>query len=127
LFHHSNVRLPARVERLVNRIIVTPRMHGIHHSVVPEETDSNWSSGLTVWDWLHGTVRRDVAQGEIEIGIPAYRQPGEVTLPRILEMPFVEQRPRGFLPDGARPYRDVSQVGVPASKTAAGEDLPRTT
>jgi sterol desaturase/sphingolipid hydroxylase (fatty acid hydroxylase superfamily) len=39
------------------RLIVTPRMHGIHHSTVREETDSNWSSGLTVWDWLHGTLR----------------------------------------------------------------------
>src|SRR5947209_1385560 len=51
LFHHSNVELPLEVERWLCRLVVTPRMHGIHHSMVPEDTDSNWSSGLTVWDW----------------------------------------------------------------------------
>src|SRR5215212_9100942 len=44
-FHHSNVRLPIAVERRLNRVLVTPRMHGIHHSTVRAETDANWSSG----------------------------------------------------------------------------------
>lgn len=91
LFHHSNVRLPVEFERRLNRLIVTPRMHGIHHSAVREETDSNWSSGLTVWDWLHGTLRQDVPQRAIVIGVPAYRLPEEVTLRRILKMPFDER------------------------------------
>src|SRR5690242_13050343 len=78
LFHHSNVELPTEVERWLVRFVVTPRMHGIHHSVVHGETDSNWSSGLTVWDWLHGTLRLDVPQQEVTIGVPAYREPGEV-------------------------------------------------
>jgi sterol desaturase/sphingolipid hydroxylase (fatty acid hydroxylase superfamily) len=42
LFHHSNVRLPITFERSLNKIIVTPRMHGIHHSIVKDETNSNW-------------------------------------------------------------------------------------
>jgi sterol desaturase/sphingolipid hydroxylase (fatty acid hydroxylase superfamily) len=62
LFQHSNVDLPIEVERWLCRLVVTPRMHGIHHSIVPEETDSNWSSGLTLWDWLHGTLRLNVPQ-----------------------------------------------------------------
>jgi len=48
LFHHSNVRLPLALERRLAWIIVTPRLHGIHHSVVPELVNSNWSSGFTV-------------------------------------------------------------------------------
>ncbi|HYG64283.1 MAG TPA: sterol desaturase family protein [Thermoanaerobaculia bacterium] len=98
LFHHSDVELPAGVERRLVRWIVTPRMHGIHHSIEEEETNSNWSSGLTLWDRLHGTLRLDVPQEEITIGIPAYRDPEEVTLPRILSMPFGEQRPTWKLP-----------------------------
>ena len=43
LFQHSNIRLPLQVERLLNRVLVTPRMHGIHHSVVAGETNSNYS------------------------------------------------------------------------------------
>lgn len=93
LFHHSNVRLPVKAERWLNRLIVTPRMHGIHHSIVREETDSNWSSGLSLWDRLHGTLRLNVPQQEIIIGVPAYRESQEVTLEKILEMPFGQQRP----------------------------------
>lgn len=93
LFHHSNVHLPIDAERWLNRLIVTPRMHGIHHSIVREETDSNWSSGLTLWDRLHGTLRLNVPQQEIIIGVPAYREPQEVTLEKILEMPFGKERP----------------------------------
>jgi sterol desaturase/sphingolipid hydroxylase (fatty acid hydroxylase superfamily) len=93
LFHHSNVRLPAGVERRLGRFVVTPRMHGIHHSTVFEETDSNWSSGLALWDRLHGTLRLDIRQDEIDIGVPAYREPREVGLKKILAMPFGEERP----------------------------------
>jgi sterol desaturase/sphingolipid hydroxylase (fatty acid hydroxylase superfamily) len=109
LFHHSDVELPIEVERQLGRFLVTPRMHGIHHSMVPEETASNWSSGLTLWDRLHGTLRLDVPQREIVIGVPAYREPREVTLPRVLAMPFGEQRDPwrlpGDLPGDGRPTR----------------------
>ena len=111
LFHHSNVRLPLEVERKLNRVFVTPRMHGIHHSIVKEETNSNWSSGLTIWDRLHGTLRLNVPQNEIQIGVPAYRDPQEVNLLDVLNMPFVEQRPTWLLQnDGRRPQRLSSLV-----------------
>jgi sterol desaturase/sphingolipid hydroxylase (fatty acid hydroxylase superfamily) len=93
LFHHSNVRLPVRLERRLNRLVVTPRMHGIHHSTVREETDSNWSSGLALWDRLHGTLRLDVPQAALDIGVPAYRDPRELGLADLLSMPFGEERP----------------------------------
>ena len=88
LFHHSNVELPIGWERRLNRLLVTPRMHGIHHSIVERETDSNWSSGLTVWDRLHGTLRLNVPQREITIGVPAFQEPKSVTLARVLAIPF---------------------------------------
>ena len=90
LFHHSNLRLPENIDRALQNFIVTPRLHGIHHSVVQAETDSNWSSGLTVWDKLHGTFRSsgDIAPEEITIGVPAYQNPEDVTLAKILPLPF---------------------------------------
>jgi sterol desaturase/sphingolipid hydroxylase (fatty acid hydroxylase superfamily) len=102
MFHHSNVRLPLGVERRLNAFVVTPRMHGIHHSTVKEETNSNWSSGLTVWDWLHGTLRLDVPQDAIDIGVPAYRDPREVGLASMLALPFGVERPTWRL-DGTEP------------------------
>jgi len=111
VFHHSNVKLPISVERLLSKLIVTPRMHGIHHSIVQEETESNWSSGLTLWDWLHGTLRLDVPQQEITIGVPAYRSPDEVTLPKIVAMPFEEQRSSWQLPWNGKPKRQLGRAG----------------
>jgi sterol desaturase/sphingolipid hydroxylase (fatty acid hydroxylase superfamily) len=103
LFHHSNIELPVDVERLVARLIVTPRLHGIHHSIVPAETNSNWSSGLTAWDFLHGTLRLDVPQQAITIGVPAYPAPADVTLANSLALPFGPQRPWRVFPGDGEP------------------------
>jgi sterol desaturase/sphingolipid hydroxylase (fatty acid hydroxylase superfamily) len=92
LFHHSNLRLSQAQDRRLARFFVTPRMHGIHHSTRHDEADSNWSSLFSWWDQLHGTLRLDVPQDEITIGVPAYDDPAAVTLPKLVVMPFVEQR-----------------------------------
>jgi len=113
LFHHSNVRLPIALERRLSRWVVTPRLHGIHHSTIEEEASSNWSSGLTVWDRLHGTLRQEVPQSAIIIGVPAYRDPGELTLPNLLALPFGEERLGWDNPDGTRPIRTPADVGTP--------------
>jgi sterol desaturase/sphingolipid hydroxylase (fatty acid hydroxylase superfamily) len=91
LFHHANVRLPARAERVLSVFVITPRLHGIHHSDQQSLRDSNWSSGLTVWDWLHGTLRTDVPQDAITIGVEGYERAEDVTLPRILALPFSDR------------------------------------
>jgi sterol desaturase/sphingolipid hydroxylase (fatty acid hydroxylase superfamily) len=88
LFHHSNVRLPFAFENWLCRIIVTPRMHGIHHSIIRAEEKLNFSSGLTFWDALHGTLKLNVPQEEITIGVPAYLDRREVRLSDVLMMPF---------------------------------------
>lgn len=89
LFHHSNWRLPMRVERWLSRLIATPRLHGIHHSNDPDLQNSNWSSGLTIWDRLHRTYRDDVPQDAITIGMPRYRMRHQVTFGQLLRMPRI--------------------------------------
>ena len=103
MFHHANLRLPLPWERRINRILVTPRMHGIHHSNVQEETDSNWSSGLTIWDWVHGTLRLNVPQKEIVIGVTAYNTSDTIGLPAVLALPFRDQPEFWRFPDGTAP------------------------
>lgn len=69
LFHHSNTALPAGWDKKLARVITTPQMHGIHHSQNLAQMDSNWSSGISWWDHLHGTFRADVEQSDITIGV----------------------------------------------------------
>lgn len=88
LFHHSNLRLPRRLEALLAKVVVTPRMHGVHHSVDPRGQTTNFSGGLTVWDRLHGTLALDLSRDDVEVGVLGYRDPKSVTLSRALAMPF---------------------------------------
>jgi sterol desaturase/sphingolipid hydroxylase (fatty acid hydroxylase superfamily) len=105
LFHHSNLRLPIGIERRLCRVIVTPRMHGIHHSIVEAEAGSNFGSLFSWWDDLHGTRRLDVPQAALTIGLPAYLDPRDTGLRRILTLPFESPRSSWQFPDGRRPGR----------------------
>lgn len=92
IFHHSNLRLPIYIERWLNLVLVTPRMHGIHHSQVKQETNSNFSVVLPWWDSLHRSLRLNVPQDRIKIGVPAYTRPEDNQLWNTLVMPFCHQR-----------------------------------
>lgn len=105
LFHHSNIRLPIQVERWLNKILVTPRMHGIHHSQVEGETNSNYSVVFSWWDRLHRTLGLNIPQDEIVIGVPAYSNPGDNTITSTLLLPFRKQRAYWQYADGTRQER----------------------
>ena len=90
VFHHSNLELPADAEHLLNAIVVTPRMHGIHHSTRVDETNANFSSLLSCWDRLHRSLRLDVPQSAVTIGVTGFSEPEDVTLERSLMLPFRE-------------------------------------
>lgn len=57
LFTHADIRLPARLERTVGRVLVTPAMHRLHHSPDRAEHDTNFGFALSLWDRLFGTFR----------------------------------------------------------------------
>ena len=91
-FHHSNIKLSFRFERMLNYLIVTPRMHGIHHSMIKKETDSNYSIIFSFWDRIHKTVRLNVHQYEIVTGVPHYPDERELTIGHLLKLPFTRIR-----------------------------------
>ncbi len=87
-FHHSNLRLPEKLDVALNMLVVTPRMHGIHHSNVADETNSNYSTLLAGWDRIHRSFKCGVPQDSIVIGIPECIDPKDVTLVASVMMPF---------------------------------------
>ena len=90
MFNHSNVRIPARLDRLLRWIVVTPDMHRVHHSILARETNSNFGFNLPWWDRLFGTYRDQPAAGHeaMTIGIEQFREPAEQRLDRMLTQPF---------------------------------------
>lgn len=91
-FHHTNMKLPFKVEKTLNLLFVTPRMHGIHHSMVKRETDSNFSTIFSFWDRIHKTVRLNVPQNQIVTGVPVYANENELTILNLLKLPFTKIR-----------------------------------
>jgi sterol desaturase/sphingolipid hydroxylase (fatty acid hydroxylase superfamily) len=91
-FQHSNMKLPFRFEKILNKILVTPRMHGIHHSNKKIETDSNFSIVFSFWDRIHNTIRLNIRQDDITTGVPFYRDEKELTSGNLLKLPFTKIR-----------------------------------
>jgi sterol desaturase/sphingolipid hydroxylase (fatty acid hydroxylase superfamily) len=87
-FHHANLALPPRVDRLLRMVIVTPAMHKVHHSRWQPETDSNYSSMLSVWDRLFRSFRLRARLDEIRLGLDEFDQPEHGTVAGMLQMPL---------------------------------------
>lgn len=90
MFNHSNIRLPRLVDRLLRLIVVTPDMHRVHHSVIPEETNSNFGFNLPWWDRLLGTYKAQPKAGHegMTIGIEHFRTGRDLWLDRMLVQPI---------------------------------------
>ena len=97
LFTHADFALPSRIEPLVRRVIVTPSMHRIHHSVLREETDSNYGFNLSLWDRLFGSYRERPQRPSrsMPIGLLEWRDARALSLPALLLQPFRRVPARG--------------------------------
>lgn len=93
LFNHANIRLPQKVDAVLRLLIVTPDMHRVHHSVIRQETDSNFGFNLAIWDRICGTYRAQPEKGHegMTIGINAFREEREHWLDRLLLQPLRNQ------------------------------------
>ena len=92
LFNHANVRLPRVVDRAMRYLLVTPDMHRVHHSVLRNETNSNYGFNLSLWDRCFRTYIDQPARGHegMKIGIPEFRDARQVErLPGMLALPFI--------------------------------------
>jgi sterol desaturase/sphingolipid hydroxylase (fatty acid hydroxylase superfamily) len=91
MFNHANLRLPDGVDRVLRWIVVTPDMHRVHHSVVAQETNSNFGFNLPWWDRLLGTYRAQPAAGHdgMIIGLDVFRDPRQLRLDRMLVQPLI--------------------------------------
>lgn len=97
MFNHSNIYLPAKLDRVLRWVVVTPDMHRVHHSVLPREFNANFGFNLPWWDRLFGTYRSEPQQGHLgmSIGQPGHREADALTLPRLLALPFAGAVGRG--------------------------------
>lgn len=91
IFHHSNLRLPQGLERVLGRLIITPEIHWVHHRAVRRDTDSNYGTILSIWDPLFGSRSPTPRRPEMKIGV---EQRVEQSLTQLLVRPFLSEAAR---------------------------------
>jgi len=96
MFHHSNLRLPRAFERALSLVIVTPSIHWVHHHATRTDTDSNYSTVLSVWDRLFGSRSANRRVVDMAIGVEGHH-----------EEPLAGLLLRPFLPAAARRQRTL--------------------
>ncbi|VAW03947.1 Fatty acid hydroxylase family (carotene hydroxylase/sterol desaturase) [hydrothermal vent metagenome] len=97
MFNHSNLKLPLGLDRALRRLVVTPDMHRVHHSVIRKETDSNYGFFLSIWDQIFRTYIPQPKAGhdQMTIGLPTYQDDKPIKLGWSLLLPFLPNRRTG--------------------------------
>ena len=92
MFNHSNIHIPAKCDMVLRCFLVTPDMHRVHHSVIRQETNSNFGFNLPWWDFLFRTYCSQPQQGHegMTIGLSEYREEKVEHLPHMLMLPFTK-------------------------------------
>jgi sterol desaturase/sphingolipid hydroxylase (fatty acid hydroxylase superfamily) len=113
-FLHANVRIPDVWERLLRRVLITPEMHRVHHSMRLDEQNTNFGFIFPVWDHLLGTYRAAPAGGHeaLRFGLHEWSDQPAPTLGTLLRMPF-----------GSRERRSRERAAAPLD--AARAPIPR--
>jgi len=92
LFNHANLKLPIALDRTLRRLVVTPDMHRVHHSIEPNEFNTNFGFNLSCWDRLFHSYLDQPKKGHesMLIGQSNYRSSREARLDRMLLQPFLQ-------------------------------------
>ncbi len=88
IFHHSNIQLRDKFDKLIRVVIVSPNMHKVHHSRIRIETDSNYSSFLTIWDRIFGSFSLKDDYSEINFGLDNYDGKEKQSLIGLMKTPL---------------------------------------
>jgi sterol desaturase/sphingolipid hydroxylase (fatty acid hydroxylase superfamily) len=90
LFNHANIALPKTFDKILRSILVTPDMHRVHHSTIPQETNSNYGFCLSFWDKLFNTYNAQpkLEHNTMQIGLTQYQSEKPNLLSWCLMLPF---------------------------------------
>ena len=90
MFNHGNLRLPLWLDRILRSVLVTPDMHRVHHSILPQEHHRNFGFCVSLWDRIFASYCDQPTQGHngMQIGLPVFRETKEARLDKMLTQPF---------------------------------------
>jgi len=90
---HANIKMPAKIDRALSYIFVTPYMHKVHHHYTQPLTDTNYGNIFSIWDRIFGTFA-ETDSSKLTYGIDTHMDPKENEgLGNLLAIPFKKYRP----------------------------------
>ena len=87
-FHLQHSHLPISYGPLLNRIIVSPIQHQVHHSIDPRHHNKNFGVKFAVWDALFDTLYVPKAPETIQVGLPGVDPREFSTVCQLYFLPF---------------------------------------
>ena len=92
MFNHSNLGLSATLEKFLSPLVITPAKHNIHHSIIRNETNSNYGFSVPWWDMIFASYKKSGTKtmAEMTIGIPGDYDQQLVEFPKMLIVPFIK-------------------------------------
>ena len=95
IFSHANLNLPRAMDRTLRKLIVTPDMHRVHHSVIMPESQTNYGFNFSFWDRLFGTYQSKPAKGQTDmvLGLEEAQVSATQSLGWSLWLPFKRSNP----------------------------------
>ena len=87
-FHHSNIEIPKNWDAYISLFIVTPSIHGSHHHAKQKDTDSNYSTILSCWDWVFRSNNYQKRAAKFPIGV---ENEADTRFVRLLIRPFLKK------------------------------------
>lgn len=89
MFNHSNIKLPPALDAFLRRLIVTPDMHRVHHSVDEGEHNHNFGFNFSWWDRLFGSYLEQprATHEDMAIGIEGMQDEKSIQFFRLLIQP----------------------------------------
>lgn len=91
LFNHANIRIPQKWDDRIGWVLITQRLHRIHHSQAKTESNSNYGFSVSWWDRLFNsfTPRAKQSDETLSIGqqdVPAIKE--NASIRALLLQPF---------------------------------------
>ena len=89
IWNHTNMELPESIEKIANKLVVTPGFHRVHHSADLKYTNSNYGNVLPLFDYVFGTARvltRDEQQ-QLTLGLEYDREKVDSRVDKLLNAP----------------------------------------
>ena len=87
IFHHSNINIPEKLEKMISLIFVTPSIHWVHHHQRQSETDANYSTIFSWWDKIFNSKSLFKRKLNMPIGVEGDQ---EQDLVKLVIRPFIK-------------------------------------